>query len=347
MVAADAGEDRARAGDGAAPAPAGGLPRRLLGPVPAGAVALVPRAHRRGAHLQEEQRALGRRRAPDRGRVRRLHRGRRLHADHLRPRVHDRAGLHGHRRRGADQGRQEPAPLEPRHRRSRGARAPAPACADVRVPDDETALAHDPRARSRGCRARPRDFYRHGAEPAEPPARAARARGPVPERPPHDLRGRGGARAARRPQPVLGALARARARDGRRRRPRGRAVRRLRRQPPGARRRPRAPRRARSRPGILYREGIAKLSAFSRACDADGIPLVWLQDISGFDIGVEAERLGLLGLRLEPDLHEQHEHACRCSRCSCARRRARATTRWRACPTSRWCSSRRRSRACR
>ena len=47
--------------------------------------------------------------------------------------------------------------------------------------------------------------------------------------------------------------------------------------------------------GILYKEGIAKVAAFSRACNADGIPLVWLQDISGFDIGVEAERLGLLG----------------------------------------------------
>lgn len=47
--------------------------------------------------------------------------------------------------------------------------------------------------------------------------------------------------------------------------------------------------------GILYREGIAKVAAFSRACNADGIPLVWLQDISGFDIGPEAERQGLLG----------------------------------------------------
>jgi acetyl-CoA carboxylase carboxyltransferase component len=47
--------------------------------------------------------------------------------------------------------------------------------------------------------------------------------------------------------------------------------------------------------GALYREGIAKISAFSRACNDDGIPIVWLQDISGFDIGVEAERLGLLG----------------------------------------------------
>ncbi len=47
--------------------------------------------------------------------------------------------------------------------------------------------------------------------------------------------------------------------------------------------------------GILYREGIAKVAAFSRACNDDGIPIVWMQDISGFDIGVEAERQGLLG----------------------------------------------------
>ena len=47
--------------------------------------------------------------------------------------------------------------------------------------------------------------------------------------------------------------------------------------------------------GILYREGIAKVAAFSRACNADGIPLIWLQDIAGFDIGVEAEAQGLLG----------------------------------------------------
>jgi 3-methylcrotonyl-CoA carboxylase beta subunit len=47
--------------------------------------------------------------------------------------------------------------------------------------------------------------------------------------------------------------------------------------------------------GALYREGIAKISQFSRACNEDGIPIVWLQDISGFDIGVEAERQGLLG----------------------------------------------------
>ena len=47
--------------------------------------------------------------------------------------------------------------------------------------------------------------------------------------------------------------------------------------------------------GILYREGIAKIAAFSRACNDDGIPIVWLQDVAGFDIGVEAEAQGLLG----------------------------------------------------
>ncbi len=47
--------------------------------------------------------------------------------------------------------------------------------------------------------------------------------------------------------------------------------------------------------GILYKQGIAKLAAFSRACNADGIPILWLQDISGFDIGPQAERHGLLG----------------------------------------------------
>lgn len=57
-----------------------------------------------------------------------------------------------------------------------------------------------------------------------------------------------------------------------------------------------AERKGHQRPaGILYREGIAKVASFCRSCDSDGIPLVWLQDIAGFDIGVEAERQGLLG----------------------------------------------------
>jgi acetyl-CoA carboxylase carboxyltransferase component len=47
--------------------------------------------------------------------------------------------------------------------------------------------------------------------------------------------------------------------------------------------------------GILHQEGIAKVSTFVRSCDEDGIPLIWLQDVAGFDIGVEAEARGLLG----------------------------------------------------
>ena len=47
--------------------------------------------------------------------------------------------------------------------------------------------------------------------------------------------------------------------------------------------------------GILYRDGIAKMSLFSRACNSDGLPIIWFQDIAGFDIGPEAERQGLLG----------------------------------------------------
>jgi len=54
--------------------------------------------------------------------------------------------------------------------------------------------------------------------------------------------------------------------------------------------------RGEKRPGsILYREGIAKISQFTRCCNDDGIPIIWLHDISGFDIGPEAEKQGLLG----------------------------------------------------
>ncbi len=47
--------------------------------------------------------------------------------------------------------------------------------------------------------------------------------------------------------------------------------------------------------GILYQSGISKMTSFARACDNDGIPLIWLQDVGGFDIGPEAEKMGLLG----------------------------------------------------
>lgn len=166
------------------------------------------------------------------------------------------------------------------------------ACADVRVPDDETCLEHI-RAEIARLPSPAVDFYRHGAEAEEPLHDASDLDGifPADHRQVYDIRqvlarlvdgslfhevladtgpeiltgiGRVGglwvgfAANVLEPQPH----------------PEGKGHR------PG---------------GILYREGIAKLAAFSRACNDDGIPLVWLQDIAGFDIGVEAEAQGLLG----------------------------------------------------
>ncbi len=166
-------------------------------------------------------------------------------------------------------------------------------CADVRVPDDETALAHL-RAEIERLPTSATAYYRYGADAADPQhdARELSALFPADHRMTYAaedvlarlvdhslfwelLPGRGremvvgvgrvgglymGFVANRQ-----GVVEDAEHRGGRR---------------PG---------------GILYKEGIAKVAAFSRACDADGIPIVWLQDVSGFDIGVEAERLGLLG----------------------------------------------------
>ena len=166
------------------------------------------------------------------------------------------------------------------------------ACADVRVPDDDAAILHI-RAEVSRLPSSGAAFYRHGAEP-EPPLLdpdEASAILPAEHRQVYDMRQllarlvdgslfhevlphvgqeiiTGVARvgglwmgfAANNLEPTAN--------------PSGRGHR------PG---------------GILYRDGIAKLAAFSRACNDDGIPLVWLQDIAGFDIGVEAEAQGLLG----------------------------------------------------
>ncbi|MBL8804768.1 MAG: propionyl-CoA carboxylase [Planctomycetes bacterium] len=167
------------------------------------------------------------------------------------------------------------------------------ACADVRVPDDETALELIRRDVERlptsGC-----DFYRHGAQGAAPhqPAHELAGLFPADHRITYDVeevlarvvdrslfwelmpeRGREMiVGVARIDGLYMGFIAN---RQGVIDDPEHRG---------------------KKKPcGILYKEGIAKISAFSRACNDDGIPIVWLQDISGFDIGVEAERLGLLG----------------------------------------------------
>jgi 3-methylcrotonyl-CoA carboxylase beta subunit len=166
-------------------------------------------------------------------------------------------------------------------------------CADLRVPDDETALA---RIREEVARlpSSAAAFYRHGEEPAGPQHPPGELDGifPTDHRltyDTHEVLARLVDRSLfwelfpERGREVIVGIARigglyaavAANRQGLIDDPEHRGAKK-----PG---------------GILYREGIAKLSTFSRACDDDGIPLIWLQDISGFDIGPEAERLGLLG----------------------------------------------------
>ncbi len=46
----------------------------------------------------------------------------------------------------------------------------------------------------------------------------------------------------------------------------------------------------------LYREGLIKLNEFVTLCGRDRIPMVWIQDTSGIDVGDIAEKAELLGL---------------------------------------------------
>lgn len=48
--------------------------------------------------------------------------------------------------------------------------------------------------------------------------------------------------------------------------------------------------------GKLYRQGLVKMSEFVNLCSRDRIPIVWLQDTTGIDVGNEAEKAELLGL---------------------------------------------------
>ena len=48
--------------------------------------------------------------------------------------------------------------------------------------------------------------------------------------------------------------------------------------------------------GKLYRQGLAKMNEFVTLCGRDKIPIVWLQDTTGIDVGDDAEKAELLGL---------------------------------------------------
>jgi glutaconyl-CoA decarboxylase len=48
--------------------------------------------------------------------------------------------------------------------------------------------------------------------------------------------------------------------------------------------------------GKLYRQGLIKMNEFVSLCGRDRLPIIWLQDTSGIDVGNEAEKAELLGL---------------------------------------------------
>ena len=48
--------------------------------------------------------------------------------------------------------------------------------------------------------------------------------------------------------------------------------------------------------GKLYRQGLVKMNEFVTLCARDRIPLIWLQDTTGIDVGDDAEKAELLGL---------------------------------------------------
>ena len=48
--------------------------------------------------------------------------------------------------------------------------------------------------------------------------------------------------------------------------------------------------------GKLYRQGLIKMSEFVNMCSRDKLPIIWVQDTTGIDVGDDAERAELLGL---------------------------------------------------
>ncbi len=48
--------------------------------------------------------------------------------------------------------------------------------------------------------------------------------------------------------------------------------------------------------GKLYRQGLIKMNEFVTLCARDRIPMVWIQDTTGIDVGDDAEKAELLGL---------------------------------------------------
>ena len=48
--------------------------------------------------------------------------------------------------------------------------------------------------------------------------------------------------------------------------------------------------------GKLYRQGLIKMNEFVTLCARDRLPMIWIQDTTGIDVGKDAEKAELLGL---------------------------------------------------
>ena len=48
--------------------------------------------------------------------------------------------------------------------------------------------------------------------------------------------------------------------------------------------------------GKLYRQGLIKMNEFVTLCARDRLPMIWIQDTTGIDVGDDAEVAELLGL---------------------------------------------------
>ena len=78
--------------------------------------------------------------------------------------------------------------------------------------------------------------------------------------------------------------------------------------------------------GPLDPAGSTKVTHFVQAAASSGQPIVWLQNTTGFIVGSEAERAGMIKHGSQADPGAQRTRRCRRSPSSAARRSAPATT---------------------
>ena len=80
------------------------------------------------------------------------------------------------------------------------------------------------------------------------------------------------------------------------------------------------------RSGAIFVDSADKAARFVSLCDAFNIPLVFLQDVPGFMVGVEVERQGIIRHGAKMIAAMSSAPTCRSTRSCCARPTRRATT---------------------